>query len=468
MGFFLMFVYFLYEFMAFPTYGECSHQWVVDHGVYHAKKNGGIVIAQQKYFDALRNRTEEPFESEWHFETAKPSDLSLVRHYEIPKQIEQALIDDSNGSWTEAWVKTFTVPHEPMASWLEDVIEEIGKTEAIDAFIVFQLCKSLEIVAGLRGIPVIYWDGASFRQPVYKPSLGYLDFKGVQSAANEASERYSLFKKEKELTRYILSPKEILALFLADDYLHKIKEFDQAPAYDWGIALSGDAAYIQAFNNSYTINEFMFDTLNNIDPSKSLIRSHPVELLGVARWQGAVDASPDTESFILQCKRIAVTWSKTAFLSMLWGKPTHIIKTPNSAFSEGAAHSFDTDSKCAEDDFVSFITFGYFVPLEFLNDPSYLRWRISKPAEKEIYMKNLAFLFSQKGIDLDAFSEISGTEARVAYLLNNRHDYLMTKALESTAKYEARQVELDYMLASVSWKITKPLRWLRERMKSWR
>ena len=396
-----MFIYFLYEFMAYPAFGDYSRRRVFDHAVKSAAENGSIVIAQQRYFDALRKRGGVP----------------SVRCYEIPRQIDASLISESNDSWVDARIKAFTTPRAMLVEWLENVIEEIGE---IDGFITFEPCKSLEAAAGPRNIPIIHRDSAPLRQPVYTPSLGCLDFKGTQGAANEASRRYRAFKKEKAapLSNYILRPKEILALFLADE--QKLEEFDQAPLYDWGIALSSDTSFNYTYNNSYSSNEFVLDASKNIDVSKSLIRAHPKEWFGVnlVHWQGAVDASPDTESFILQCERIALTWSKTAFLSMLWGKPTHIINSPDSAFSAGAVSTLDAaDGGCADDDFVSFITFGYFVPLEFLDDSEYLKWRISGPAEADIYMRNISFLFAQKGLDLDAFVR---AEDRVGYLLGCR------------------------------------------------
>ena len=491
-----MFVYFLYEFCAHPTWGRGSnsHQWLFENALYQAKKSNGVVIASQRYFDWLRQKEESPSELKpWHFKTANPSDLSIVRFYEIPSRLDNTLIENCGGSWTKAWTHILTNCYEPLICWLEETIADITSSgESIEGFHAFTPYPSLKKVAKSREIPIIHIDIAPIRNPVYKTSLGYLDFKGTQGAANEAADRYKAFKKETDASfaSYILSPKEILALFLSDEHLHMLEKYHQEPVYEWGIALHVDLPYVYAFSNFYTQNEFLFDVNVSIDTTKSLIRSHPGDWYTVnpAYWPGAIDTSPDTETFILQCRHIAATWGKTAFSAMLWGRFTHIIKSPNSPFLPGGSQTLKTeDSIQPDDDFISFLTFGYFVPLKYLNDPDYLRWRISNPPETEIYKKNLSYYFAQIGIDLDIYTSIPYPEVRLAYLLSVRNQqhtrsYLPVKSdsaaitegvLESyrqeiqslnlqisalTLEKEALRCEVNALLSSTSWAITKPIR----------
>jgi len=491
-----MFIYFLYEFCAHPTWGRGSnsHQWLFENAVYQAKKSSGVVIASQRYFDWLRQKEESLSElTPWLFKTANPSDLSSVHFYEIPSHIDDTLIEECGGSWTKAWTHILTNCYDPLANWLEETIADITSSgEIIEGFHVFMPYPSLQKVAKTNEIPIIHFDIAPIRNPVYKTALAYLDRKGTQGAANEATDRYKSFTKEIDTSfaSYILSSKEILALFLSDSHLHMLEMYHQEPVYEWGIALQIDLPYIYAFGNFYGQNEFLFDLNSHIETYKSLIRSHPGDwyVINPAFWPGTIDTSPDTETFILQCRHIAVTGGKTAFNTMLWGRSAHIIKSPNSPFLLGTSQTWKTeDSVQPDDDYISFLTFGYFVPLEYLNDPDYLRWRLSNPSEIEIYKKNLSYHLAQMDIDLDFYTSIPHSEVRLAYLLSVRNrqstppvwptenDTVPTpeEILEShrqeihslnlqistlALEKEALNNEVNGLLSSTSWTITRPLR----------
>ena len=53
----------------------------------------------------------------------------------------------------------------------------------------------------------------------------------------------------------------------------------------------------------------------------------------------------------------------------------------------------------ADDVFMSFIAFGFLIPFEFLNNPEYLLWRLSKPSEKEIYLYHLYYYLNCCGLE---------------------------------------------------------------------
>ena len=447
-----MFVHFLYELLTTPHWGPGSYIWAFEKSVNFSITHKGAVIAQKTYFDLYRQKEENI------------SLLDQIKSYEIPAYIDEQVLATHGDSNLSAWLYMLKHNYEPLFKWLESVINEITSAgEIIEAFVLNTPCYSLEKVALKYNIPLMQWDDGPMRLPVYKEFFLFFDFTGVQLAKNEASQRYHLFQDEMDgtFTKYVLTQKEILALILSDDYLCKIEDYDQEPSYEWGIALNFDTVYAHAYNNTYLLSEFLYDVMNNIDITKSLTRSHPADWFTIknSRWAGSIDESPDSESFILQCRRIVTSWSKTAFLAMMWGRYVHMIKSSQHAFIEGASQSFDTNkSKLADIAFISFITFAYFIPNELLYDIEYLRWRLTKPSEIEIYMRNLSYYLGKIGMDIDFFLSIPNTDIRLDYLLcirqykqKNTYQTQLEEKVESTEKLlETYDIEITELKSTIS------------------
>jgi len=397
--------------------------WIFEHAMYHARVNKGAVIAQEKYFDILRNKIEKTRISApgLCYETALSTDCDEVTHYAIPSHIDSLIVRET-GSRTSAWVYLMTKLYIPLAAWFECAVEEILSKQQIDGIMLWYPFPSIERIAKKYSIPLIYYDIAPLRYPVYK-TLAYIDFTGANGSKNEAAKRYANFLTElaqdSSFEQYILTPPEILALLLEDDHIEKLKLANQEPVYEYGIALSPEHPYSHAFNNMYSQSEFIWDVKNNIDESKALIRSHPGDTFWVKKvmWSGDIDDSSHVEDFISKCKRIITTNSKTAFLAMLFQRFVHIIKSDHTTFTPGASLSFSEDAdKYAENNFISFITFAYFVPIEYANNEEYLSYRLNKPTEKELYVRHLSYLLMQKGIELDKFVKLSHSERMTALL----------------------------------------------------
>jgi len=439
----------MFIWVAYPDMGG----WTFDYSLYNAKKNGGIVISQQAGIDRLRSKVERftpTYLKEW-YEVPDASYLSQTKYYVVPEHIEQGLIAEYGSNHQVMMQHTY----EPMVSWFSEVIEEIAGFCTIEGFISFSPLPSLKAAAQKYNIPVIYWDIAPLRYPVYK-SLAYFDYKSTQFGDNEAAKRYKEFTKmldaDDSFENYIFSSKELLSLLLADKHLYKLKYYDQKPSYAWGVAPSESFGYQRNFLNK---------VIESIDVQNALLRCHPMDREfdeWRSAWPGDLDESRGTEEFICRCQKIVCYTSKTVFNAMLWGRLAYVIDVPDSAFLLGANQSLSaTDGEITSDQFMSFITFGYFVPMEYLMDQEYLRWRNNAPSEKEIYIKHLEYYLGQLDIQLSEFLSIHKRD-RLSFLLDSRN-YQSHDSSKTTTHDKLSDFENQETVRAASKQIYEPNRW---------
>ena len=433
----------MFIWVAYPDMGG----WTFDYSLYNAKKNGGIVISQQAGIDRMRSKIERftpTYLEDW-YEVPDASYLAETKYYIVPEDLEQGIISEYG---PDHYVMMQCV-HESMVDWFCKTIEEIADFCTIEGFISFSPFPSLKVAAQKYNIPVIYWDIAPLRYPVYK-SLAYFDYKSTQFGENEVADRYKEFTKmldaDDSFENYIFSSKELLSLFLADKHLYKLKYYDQEPTYEWGVAPSEGFGYQR---------NFLKKVVESIDAKNALLRCHPMDREfdeWRSAWPGDLDESRGTEEFICRCKKIVCHTSKTVFNAMLWGRAAYVIDVPDSAFLLGANQNLSAvDCEIASDHFMSFMAFGYFVPMEYIMDEEYLRWRTGAPSEKEIYIKHLKYYLGQLDIQLSEFLSIHKRD-RLSFLLNARNyqdcgssetatrDGLSDSDNQEMVRLEARQI----------------------------
>jgi len=422
-----MFVYFIYE---LGYSGDLVLSWPFEKALYKARINGDVVISQQKYFDWLREKDEASEETDFSramlYKPASSSDLADIRYYELPDYLDKQLVSEQ-GSRTKAFALMMTESYAPIESWFEGVINEIAGRDTIEAIIQWHPIPSLSQVTKKLGIPHIHEENGPFRVPIYKDST-YLDFVGGIGAKNEAAERYNVFKQElasmTTYVDYVLKPKEVLALLLNNEYMNKLEFYDYKPVFEWGVAASGFTGSVGlAYYNAYMFPEFLEDIKRSIDAKNATLRLNYGNPFTVHDWMwpGVIDKSFDPISFILQCRRVVCVESKISFEAMVWGRYAHMINAPNSVYASCAAQTLsEKDSKLADNEFVSFISFAYFVPLELFCDPEYLRWRLTKPTEIEIYSKHLSYYLAQIGLSLKRFLSIA-QEQRYDFIIRQRN-----------------------------------------------
>ena len=68
---------------------------------------------------------------------------------------------------------------------------------------------------------------------------------------------------------------------------------------------------------------------------------------------------------------------------MLYGRTAYTMTYYGPYFN--SKHNISDTALCeTPDDYVSFYTFGYLTPFDFILDLEYIKWRLTEPSEEEI------------------------------------------------------------------------------------
>lgn len=373
-----------------------------------AKQYGWPIIAQKEYFYSPEYYAKvgrpEPVDKQWasviEYDFPTDEDLKKINQYPFPEEILEQLIDEQH-SQSNACVFLFKNSHAPFENWISQILDDISDSynEPIEAIIALRYYPSLDSAARKRKIPIIYYDMGAFRPTAYR-NTAYIDFKGFLDNTS-CEERYSEFCKEKE-NNYcdILSRKEILSLFLSPEYMSSITLLDKEPEYEMGVATQSTLFYY-SLANTYQNNLDLISEAKKVYPDQRLLlRVHPGDSCQAKydRFFSNIDPSPVPLMFISKCKRVASVTSNVCFEAMLWGKIAYSIGE-NQYSSQALRKLSDKSETIADLEFINFITFCFYIPYEFLKDMDYLRWRLTKPSELEIYNRHLKYYLECRGVD---------------------------------------------------------------------
>ena len=372
------------------------------------KKKKGPIITHERYFNnplqISHIKSVEAFGSEMKYTIPSISELNSIGKYSISQEFENDLISDYE-TQMDCWKDILLNENEKLSHLIKTLFNQIEKdyNEKIDAVICFYAPVSLRKVAKDRNIPVIFNERTSFRPPMFV-SVGYFDLK-ENYGKGELEERYKRFLVEaKEKTISILERKEILALLFTSRGLNYLNLIDKIkPSKELGICSVGENAVIFK-EGLFTLNELSHEALKIYLPEHIAYRDR-------------TDNRTSLE-FILDCKRIASVHSNMSFDAMLLGRTS--CSYGNSPFAFMANKGIkDIKENIAPLEFVNFVVFGYFVPWELLRDEEYIRWRLTKPTEIEIYNRHLEYYLTKRGLDATLLS--LKNEERLTFILENQN-----------------------------------------------
>lgn len=398
------------------------------------------------------------------FEIPTKETLDTYRRSILPDTLISSLLPDSG--CIESAVRRLLTERIPE---LEDAIHKSVQELAcsypkIDSFLSWCRIPSLLAVASEFGIPVIHNELGALRGPDYHWTA-YFDFQGV-NGGTESKSRFEKFRVELDGSgEQLLTRAELLSLHTNTS---KGTKTESNPEFEIGLALQveNDTNLI-AFSDGWD-NQRLINAAGAVYASQAiLVRQHPAGLRNYTQSLGVQDHSASASEFIFRCRKIATINSSVGLEALLLGRQAVILG--DSPFSVAAQRSLDCSAQLSTDrsDYLlNFFLIGYLIPYEFLYEEKYIRWRLQKPSEMEIFRCHRKYLQMRKlFLDSKRLSGLHLGDIEYRGLIN----FLLLKAQRETwptkrawDELTNARIENVSMKNSRSWRITSPLRTLRK------
>lgn len=402
--------------MTMLTIQDRPYLWAFYKFLDIAKKRKGAIIAQEDYFvdpkEMFNVGRAEASDVAWNryfelnYDLPKKEDFDNIEKYIIPKSFENMLIKEK-GTINDAHIALLSEVILELKNLIGNYLDDIMKEDMIDAIMTLCHIPSLSAAAEERGIPVIHFEMGTFREPTYLKT-GYFDFNCLYGNAS-TEQRYNSFLMEinndPEKIK-ILNNKEILAIFLKHDYLYYLNHMNNTPKYDLGIALGYAVWPLYQKNTFCDDSELLFRASKVYSMNQLLVRRHPGDPIGATypRFDYCRDTSLTTIDFILKCKRIASVGSNVSFEAMLFGKTSYVMTECPYTFMT-KRNIEDISFQDQDLYYINFYMFSYLVPFGLLWNDDYIKWRLKRPSELDIYIKHLNYYLDSKNISSELIDQ---------------------------------------------------------------
>ncbi len=412
-----MFVPFVFE---MSTYEKAELLWVFCKALDFSKRTHAAVIAKEVYCNTPLSSFQEEgrweildqifIESALLYQHPKDEDRLSQRIYSIPNALLEPIVQ-KQGSISDAYSYLLTQVDRNLSNFLGNLMEKIESDcgERIEGFISFGgSIPSLDVEARARGIPVIHWEMGCWRYPVYL-NTAYWDLNDLfgGTSIEERWKRFCEERKKEEIP--LLSKQECLALLLRKEKLYLVDEYGREPIKKVGVALGFTDPELVSSKTKMNDSELLYRVKRIYGLENMLIRKHPGNPCGAQYpiYAKAMEqAGRSTPEFILDCETVVSLMSGAEMEAMLYNRKAITLLPCPAYFASG--HILEGEGRCAGEDFISFFAFCYLIPLEYMMDPDYFRWRLTMPTEREIYFKHLEFYFWKKGLPKDLIKKGCG------------------------------------------------------------
>ncbi len=392
-----------------PIANNQMFTWTFIKAVSFAKNYNWPVIAQEQYFSNISSM--EGFFSEnliKHFEYTSlvENDLNKIKPIIIPKEIEKEYLSKFP-SQTDAYMFSIQNDWTEMENYLEEQITAIEQEtgEKVEAFMTLPNVKFLENVSEKLDIPVFHFEWGPFRPKAYRKTA-YLDFENIVTGLKPRYETFIAEGLDKKLP--IFTRNELLAIFLEKDYLKYAVDQDRVPTYELGIASGYTTIGEYSAHNMVSLVETHTKSLQHFNENDICWRFHPEDPLHSKIGAKNLSEHESTIEFILECKRVVSLSSNMIYEAMLYNRLGYDIGFSHYSF-EGNSSLDKLEDKEASIEFLNYVAFAYLIPYEFLNSLDYLRFRLRKPSEEEIYNYHLEYYLNTIGLDKNIL-EVKGKE----------------------------------------------------------
>ena len=424
-------------------------------GVCLARHHGWPVFVQQEVADLdaypaehqamlyspeyAENNEHEPFKK--HF-------LNQCRIEVFPQEIVDRFIS-SYPSLTDSQMASQANPWPEMEEYLVACVRQLEEQlgEKAEAFMMQTAPQFVRDAATRLGIVVIDYEWGAFRKPFYR-TVARIDLKGTLGNG-ELVERFEMFRNVSPNVP-LFKKREILALFLRTEHLSFAEMKDEEPVYEAGVALGYNIPHVYSGFNQCSAIEMVTAAKRHFGNSNICARYHPGDPLH-AQLYGIKEERGTLIEFIQKCKRIVCCASNIAYEAMLYNRPAYELGWSQMAHFANATLE-NVNDYIAGDDFLSFMAFGYYAPIELLNNVEYLRWRLSRPGEDEVYRYHLEYMLNCLNLEKELLG-LPENERLTAilkgrdYLRQGQEDVLQTPVWAKTNE-QARQTILIERLNS--------------------
>lgn len=412
---------------------------------------------------------------------------SKVRQYFVKNKFYKVL-EENKGSKLECALYLLNNRNEELENIIDGFICDLNEQgENIEGILYFAACPlSIKVVAEKYGIPMISYETGPIRSPNYRCTTSYFCRDGLYNT-DEICKRFESFKDQMQDIP-MFSREEILAMFLEHENLGYLSLINKMPKYEIGVA-GGCALVVPYFAlNKYMDHELIDDVLDLYQPKDVIVRLHPGDMYKATYRLPYYDKTPTPFPFLINSKRIAAVGSNLLFEAMLWKRvPCSMTKVMPASILCNEDYT-STKEKEGTEEFVNFFVFSFLVPSELAYQEEYLRWRLTEPSEKDIYMHHLMYYFEKFGLTEEWLRQDAVARLSLLKMYRNfqslSEDEFQKRMVVGRAVFEEKEksyeiikeqikvvqdkelyrqyVEtkeyLDNVLNSTSWKLTYPLR----------
>jgi len=427
------------------------------------------IIAEEAYFQkpSYFRKMNHPASEVMDFYHITDERLKKLNGFKITKSEKKQIVNQYQDDF-ECWVSLIKEKNEILEGIIEKLIQKIEKKHGkIDAFIVWTWLPSIDHVARKNHIRVINMEASAVREPSYNMLLTYFQFQNKYDCTG-INEKFQDLMNEKDVLMF--SRKELFTIFASKENLKYLETYDETPKYKVGYALGIKTDCFTKVYSSVDYHKVLKRLSKNIDSKQISVRSHPADPIDVEKMGYSSDKSKTLFEWILSCENIVCDISNIGLDALLLGK--NLI-----SLSDRMPTSFQkvTDLSCfdsyqIDDRKLNFLLFYWYVPEKLTQDYEYIKWRLTNPTVKEIYDKHLEYILSQRNISKNELSMIF--QNKIDYVLQTieiKNEVLQLQKQKSIQdnkinflgyERDILQNELDQVLHSKSWKLTKPLRYI--------
>lgn len=442
------------------------------------------------------------FRQRWEFEPWN----QWFHEYRIDESLKPDRIEFLDESLFEPLVRKHVTPirawrflilnrYQPLEDFLEAALDRAAaELDGIDCVLTWLNVASLQHVCARRGIALVHNEHGPLRKPTWRHTA-YFDFFGVNGQTAAAGD-FATFCKQLAHRDHWPSLEHIRDALLT-------AERSEAPVtapYRCGVAtqLEEDSNLI-AFGNGFSSLDVVRHCQRTFGWENVLVRLHP---MGMAVVRGHLDTSPNALAFIGCCDEIHTVNSSVAAEALLLGKtvvaygdtPLRVAMRPQ---PDGDGTVWTTAGAAFPERAATFFFLSYLMPYGLVFDPAYIGWRLRGPSHLGRMVGHLRhycglppryeeaptseYLAAEFEELLNRLAEAGGAQVTASaapeveplsfegipsfYRQIDERQALLRECDALRHERDALRHERDATLASKSWKLTAPLRWLDARLR---